>query len=549
MSRSPVLLLGRTLRQHIGGRWAVSLLLFAIYIPFGIVATVGNLSTAVPGTTLGRLLLASTLSLIPVGLLMWLSGLTWLRHRRVDPAPVIAIVLLGAVIGIARSASMYALSVTLGIQEPDPLLAWTRSATGAVQGAAVYPLGVLAFSLVATYRDQRRTLLERQVAWESRRLEDARQWDQIRTDVIDPIAEELTALGDDLDREVIDVDAAAATVRERAHAIWGDAQPTAVVPRVRLSATIVASLRERPFATWLILAVWLPTVLGTTLAVGEIPRAPLGALASAAVIAVIFQAANALVARVPGAWWAALPVGLVLAVAVSSPALGIFGVPLEQGTAEFTAVNALWLTMLVVLSSLVIGALRRGEEILAELHASVDVASVETLAQEDRRRHVMHEVASTLHGTLQGRLASLPGRETAGDAVRETLALLRTGSPVSTCLTLDEVATIALEPWGSLMDVRQDCTHDSVQPAVAQAIADALEECVSNAFRHGGAQHLLCRMHLEGTHVDITVTDDGRRLGPDAEVEGLGSRILDRCGTWSRTYAASGTTVRIAVPI
>lgn len=548
MSRAPVLLIGRTLRQHIGGRWAVSLLIFAVYVPFGIVSTIGNLSTATPGTTLGLLLVASALSLVPVGLILWISGLTWLRHRREKPAPVTSIVLLGTVIGIARSASMYALSVALGIQEPDALLAWTRGATGALQGAAIYPLGVLTFSLVATYREQRRALLHRQVAWESRRLEDARQWGQLRTDVIDPIADELTALGDDLDREVIDNDAAAAAVRERAHALWGDAQPTAALPRVRLSATIAASLRERPFATWLILLVWLPTVLGTTLAVGEFPRAPLGALAAAVVIAVIFQAANALVARVPGAWWAALPVGLVLAIAVSSPALGIFGVPTEQGTAEYTAVNALWLTMLVVLSSLVVGALRRGEEILAELHASVDAASVATLAQEDRRRHVMHEVASTLHGTLQGRLASLPGRENAGDAVRETLALLRTGSPITTRLTLDEVATTALEPWGSLMDITQDCTYDSIEPAVAQAVADALEECVSNAFRHGGAKSLHCCMHLEATHVDVTVMDDGHRSGADAEVEGLGSRILDRCGTWSRTYAESGTTVRIAVP-
>ena len=80
------MLLGVSLREHIGGRWAVSLLLFAVYVPLGIVATIGNLSTTVPGTGLGMLLLASTLSLIPVGLILWLSDLTWLRDRRVRPA-------------------------------------------------------------------------------------------------------------------------------------------------------------------------------------------------------------------------------------------------------------------------------------------------------------------------------------------------------------------------------------------------------------------------------------------------------------------------------
>lgn len=53
--------------------------------------------------------------------------LTWLRRRRVRPVPVVTIVLLGGVIGIVRSASMYAASVWLVLQEPDTALAWTRT--------------------------------------------------------------------------------------------------------------------------------------------------------------------------------------------------------------------------------------------------------------------------------------------------------------------------------------------------------------------------------------------------------------------------------------
>ena len=543
------MLLGVSLREHIGGRWAVSLLLFAVYVPLGIVATIGNLSTTVTGTGLGMLLLASTLSLIPVGLILWLSDLTWLRHRRVHPAHVASIVILGAVIGLARSASMYAVSVGIGIQDPDIALAWARTITGGLQGAAAYPLAVLAFSLIATYREQRRQLIAQQISWETRRLQDAREWAEIRDGVITPIAGELQALGTDLDARVIGIDEASSAVRRRAHDLWGEAQPTPMVPRVRLGTAIAMSLRARPFATWLVLTIWLPTGLGTALAVGEIPRAPLGTLVSAAIIAVVFEAGNALVRRWPGSWVAVLPLGLVLAIVLTSPSLAIVGGMPEQGRAAYSTINAVWLVLLVVLTAVVMGALRRGETILAEMHLAVDAASVETLAQEEQRRRVVQEVAATLHGTLQGRLASLPDPDTAGDAVRETLALLQSRPPMSSETTLHEVARSTLDAWQPLVEIRIDAPDDAVSAHVAQAISDVLEECVANAFRHGRASDIDCALAMHEQHVHVQVSDNGRGSTVPEGEPGLGSRILDRSGTWTRTYGPAGTTVVALIPL
>jgi hypothetical protein len=543
------MLLGASLREHIGGRWAVSLLLFAVYVPLGIVATIGNLSTTVPGTSLGALLLASTLSLIPVGLILWLSDLTWLRHRRARPAPVISIVILGAVIGLARSASMYAVSVGIGIQDPDIALAWARTITGGLQGAAAYPLAVLAFSLIATYREQRRQLIAQQISWETRRLQDAREWEEIRDGVITPIAGELQALGTDLDARVIGIDEASSAVRRRAHDLWGEAQPTPMAPRVRLGTAIAMSLRARPFATWLVLAIWLPTALGTALAVGEIPRAPLGTLVSAVIIAVVFEAGNALVRRWPGSWVAVLPLGLVLAIVLTSPSLAIVGGMPDQGRAAYSTINAVWLVLLVVLTAIVMGALRRGETILTEMHLAVDAASVEILAQEEQRRRVVQEVAATLHGTLQGRLASLPDPDTAGDAVRETLALLQSRAPNSSESTLREVTRITLDPWQSLVEIRVDAPDDPVSAHVAQAISDVLEECVANAFRHGRASGIACALEVHEGHVRVRVDDNGRGSTEPEGDPGLGSRILDRSSTWTRTYGPEGTTVVALIPL
>lgn len=542
------MLLGASLREHIGGRWAVSLLLFAVYVPLGIVATIGNLSTTVPGTPLASLLLASGISLIPVGLILWISDLTWLRHRREHPAPVIAIVILGAVVGLARSASMYAVSVAIGIQDPDAVLAWARTVTGGIQGAAAYPLAVLAFSLIATYREQRRRLVAEQIAWETRRLQDARDWAGIRDDVITLIAGELQALGTDLDARVIGIDQASSSVRRRAHDLWGEAQPAPMVPRVHLGTALVMSLRTRPFATWLILAVWLPTALGTTLAVGEIPRAPLGALASAAIIAIVFEAANAVVRQWPRSWLAMLPLGLVVAIVLTSPSLALIGGMPEQGRAAYSLINAVWLALLVALTAIVLGALRRGEAILVQMHRAVDAATVATLAEEEQRRRIVQEVAATLHGTLQGRLASLPDPDTAGDAVRETLALLQSRTAAASSMTLEQAAHAALDPWESLLDIRLQAATDVVGADVAQAVGDVLEECVANAFRHGRARRIDCSIALQGHRVVVCVRDNGRGSAVPEGAPGLGSRILDRSGTWSRTRGDDGTRVEITIP-
>jgi hypothetical protein len=547
-----VTLLGTSLRQHIGGRWSVSLLLFLIYLPLGIVATLGNVSTMRTDGSVGLLLVASALSLVPVAAILWISSATWLRDRRDRPAPIIAIVCLGAMLGLARSLTMYVLSVGFGLQAPDVALAWSRTLTGVLQGAALYPLAVLAFSLIATYRAERQRLIVEQIAWETRRLQDAREWEEIRDGVIAPISGELQALGADLDDQVIGVDEAARAVRQRAHALWGEAQPTPILPRVRLGTAIKASLQARPFATWLVLALWLPSALGTAIAVGELPRAVIGTCASALIILIVFEGANAVVRRWPPTWWLALPVGILMTTLLTSPSISVIGGMPEAGQAAYSAVNALWITLLVILTAIVMGAVRQGEEILQRMHVVADMTAIDTIAQEEQRRRIFREVAATLHGSLQGRLATLPDAVTAGDAVRETLALLQSRPAFVSEASLRRVAEVALEPWRTLLDIHIDISTEGcaamVPATVAQAVSDSLEECAANSFRHGAAHQLHCRIHASAHAIEIEATDDGRGGSLDSEVRGLGSRILDRSGAWARHYSPTGTTVSITIP-
>ncbi|HEV8024108.1 MAG TPA: ATP-binding protein, partial [Candidatus Nanopelagicales bacterium] len=76
-----------------------------------------------------------------------------------------------------------------------------------------------------------------------------------------------------------------------------------------------------------------------------------------------------------------------------------------------------------------------------------------------------------------------------------------------------------------------------------------IEECLSNAFRHGVAQRVTVVMRNEGDAWLVQVSDDGSGFSPTSTT-GLGSSLLDAVsgGDWSRVAGDDGgcvVTVRV----
>jgi len=135
--------------------------------------------------------------------LLLISDYTWMRYRAARPLPIWSVVLLGLIVGISRSASMYVASVNLGIQDPNAEIAVTRIISGGVQGITVYPLAILLVSIIARYTAERRRLLTEQVRILEREQRDEQQWRQTTEEIIAPLSRDLTALGDRLDADQI----------------------------------------------------------------------------------------------------------------------------------------------------------------------------------------------------------------------------------------------------------------------------------------------------------------------------------------------------------
>jgi len=535
-----VRILGLSLREHVGGRWAMSWLLLLIYLPIGLLAPLGNLSTSVPGTTVGQLLAASGLSLIPVVALLLISDYTWMRYRAARPLPIWSVVLLGLIVGISRSASMYVASVNLGIQDPNAEIAVTRIISGGVQGITVYPLAILLVSIIARYTAERRRLLTEQVRILEREQRDEQQWRQTTEEIIAPLSRDLTALGDRLDADQIGAEEASREIREHAHVLWEQARVVADPPRLRFRDALVASLRRRPFASLLIMAVWFPTALGTVLAVSDDPLAVVGLVLSSTIAVGIFEAGNALVRR-SAAWiWIVLPAGIGLSAFITSPTIQVIGALPERSRLSYFIINIVWLTLITLGTAVVTGAVRQGEAILDELHDRVDAEHARAISMREHRRSVIDRVATSLHGQLQPRLAAVNGPVAASEAIRDAVTLLERAQ-VDAPHSLRSAIDSAVSEWRALMTISVSVSGEAATSDRILA-RDIIAEALSNAFRHGNASAVSIRVQATSDAVLIEASDNGQlKVGQP----GLGSRLFDRAGEWERTGSATGTILRV----
>jgi len=534
-------LLGLNLREHVGGRWSVSWAIVILWVPGALLAPLANRSTANPGTTSVQLLVASVMSFLPCVALLLLCGVTWMRHRDIRPLPVWAIAALGFGAGATRAASMYAVSVIMGIQAPDAYVAWTRILSNGVLGVLLYPLGVLFVSLIARYRYERHRLLRESASLEARWQRDAQQWETERRDVIAPVVAELAALGRQLSDAQLTALDATMQVRERSHALWLEARSDSV-PRIRLWSAVGASLRRRPFATLMVSGLWFASTLGTVLS-GQRGAMPVVALSVGAVIAaLIFESSNQVVRRFPRTMWGVIPSALVLAALAASPLVEILGqFPPESRTTNF-ALTLAWLTSLTLSAAVIEGAISQGDAILEYLHDRVDAEAARNAAWGRRRRAALDVAATTLHGQLQSRLALADGADEAEAAIRETVSQLLLPDSESD-LALNEAVEAAVRPWAALMTVTTSVTGECASSSAA-TVRDVVSEALSNSFRHGDAQSATVTVTCERDRVQVVVSDDGTDVhGP----HGLGSRILDSAGDWSRERADGRTVLRVTM--
>src|SRR6056297_3510751 len=133
MSDRQRLILGLTLRQHIGGRWAISVISVLLVTPLGIAASGANVASVQGTQSIGQWLtlgLAGSLVIIAV---LVVANFTAFRNRRTHPVPIWWVVTLGVIAGAARSVVVVPLSAELGVIQ----FSWQEMAIRMVSGGSI----------------------------------------------------------------------------------------------------------------------------------------------------------------------------------------------------------------------------------------------------------------------------------------------------------------------------------------------------------------------------------------------------------------------------
>jgi signal transduction histidine kinase len=550
-----------SLRERIGGRWAVSWVAFLVLVVLGLGATAMH----GPASFRDWAVLVAT-STAALGAVFVLAHLTVLRGRTVRPVAVWVVVVVALVAGEIRAG---ALLITADALDEPLARPWQFVL---LSNALVAPLVVVGVALlldqINRLRDRRAALQARLIALREQQLE--------RTDLTDAITDvahaEVVAALEDV-RNGLDVPVAEMDADERL-AVAG-----------RLRALVDESLRplshrlydagsrgSRDAAS---------TAASRWAGLRTIPVLPLPSAAVATIVAapVVTNLASAFV--LGGTTWLAL----ALVVRASARSLVVrrrelvvaAGVLALAGIAATLAIRAvvgsnhpitvvLWVAFALPLIMVMVGAFGavvRGEEFAnARLAEEVSAREINALVANRELARASRQLAEYVHGTVQAHLlttaftlerAAETGEVEALDdamrAAREALtAESATRAPARDLVAeLDTVASL----WRGFVTVttRLDHAVPALAPATVADIGRIAGEAVANARKHGGARNAEIAVDAVPEGVRVLVTDDG--TGPLGGVPGMGSAWLDFIapGRWVLEPGHDGSGARLQVTL
>lgn len=598
--------------ELIGGRWAVSLRVWLLALVLLQIPTFVWTRQQIQGSNLQVLLIGVAGALV-MGCVLYLAHRTYLRNRRVVPVSgwlVLATWLIANLVRLVFRA--VAVGWLVGGAPPVDARVVVLSTVGVVVWAGLF---TYYFALQDYYRGIVADLTDSAMALREaaeRQLDDVAA---LRAELVGSIedavlpalrqlSEHLDDLNDDSSaQELLALSDAAEVcsrkiVRDASHEISAR-RGLPVVPSDRRGFARRAADRELS-AHWHL----TPSVIGWAallLAITVIPQglagygplgARLGIAGFAAWVLILFllgAAQNSVQAHLRISSLAYVITANLLALIGGIFAMGWEGL-FDGGSVRWedrTAVAALiafWLTALIagLLSNSMtrsIGLLQRDSNLLRELNVRIIDLAAEAEANASLLRR---QVAETLHGPVQGRLAAVAlmlrlnvsdsnQQESIGNkamfercrtllrqAFRDIEAIAQ-GDSLGERGNVTSLLELLAERWAGLIEVSfridpEVSKRVDERPSDRQSVFSIVEESVNNACNHGNARRVSIAIDSDDitNHQDwyrITVNDDGVGLDgvPSA---GMGLREIERMGgTWSLVPGReSGACLTVDLP-
>ena len=586
MPVEPDPLAARTLRQRIGGRWAIAWQSYLVTAGLGLFALIAGEAASIRSLgDLGLWMGAWFAGALGIGLLLVVGQFTIFRNRRSSPVPVGVVIafdgLCGVVFGLMVSVAAAALDLPTA-QSPlqrivlDTLYAMWWGPT---------------LTYFLDYREQlalaRRELISESVALELARMQQGEIVDRIQAELREEIGAELgpardhveallsgaptrdtsITTGEPADWQAVSVmlrSAADGAVRPLSRRLWS--QGVERYPKVPWWTLVANIARYQPFRPVAYALVDIFGTLPALISVFGTTRALVLLGSGLAVTLPVGIGANALMRRLPR-WHVEIFVAMIALMQVSVVARGALRDVWMPGSASPQwVITQVLAGIIVVLITSGFGAWNdKATELRANLRADLQHDHVAAVARSQQVATLAREAAQVLHGSVQTRLmaCALAIEQAAWRDDNEALALALTealnalDAPLPGAQEHSVVSTIADEVtrkvnlWEGFcrFDVTISADASTGNQSMATAVGRVVEEAISNAIRHGHATSIsiVVEVVADGA-LHVVAIDNGQ--GPQGGSAGIGSAFLTQAsaGQWSLHAVEGGARLEATLP-
>ena len=545
-------ILGKTLREHIGGRYAISWVLYAINVPLNFLAIATSIRNDPQGSQWWGWAVVGLAGIAAIAVGFIVADLTLLRRRREKPAPIWVVAAVGAMTGIFRGGVVVLVATGLQLQPFTGSDLANRMVAGGLLGALALPIGSLVLSVLSTYRSERDRLVQEKVSIERARLQQQGQVDALRTALVVSVRQEVTATLEELDSaDPRDVSEA---LRHTSHRVWRDEEPGKdSESNIGIREVLWPVLKGSRIPVWPAVVLWGVSAAGSLIAAMGPVVGILNLAYSLTSLWICLTLANRWIAARPRQW--TLAVGTMIAAAyllVSPLAYVIFDPRPAQVAGPVLVLNAFWLPIVVGLVTVGAGAITSSEVALQRLSDQVNAVQVSKQALDDEREEVLRELAVQLHGTAHSPLVAGSALLSHVDDTRAREQLLeqvgravaKLGEPEARDSLTRRLRDVA-RPWEGLVSIRMDLDEHvdevSVTNTTRRAIERIVKEGIANAYRHGNADAVEVLVQSSGGEIHLDVLDNGSGLAENVTA-GLGHRLFQTAtsGEWGLSNRQGG---------
>ena len=147
-----------------------------------------------------------------------------------------------------------------------------------------------------------------------------------------------------------------------------------------------------------------------------------------------------------------------------------------------------------------------------------------------------------IHGKLQSKMISKSVKEKSGSDdqfIAEIKDLITQSLDTTSKNTANPTQIIELvsRPWSAVIDIQseidQSIAKQILSPSVTQTVTDVLEEAITNAVKHGGAERVWLVIKADSSNsLRIQVKNNGAPVGK-IKRQSIGTKLFNQSGIWS----------------